>query len=270
MNERILWHLLLNLSGNMQRRGQKVEHIVIVRQSTGCSGHTEITGLREHHILRSEAHFVVLIVVGHSIVEQHRQDVVVVLDFGTRWEWLVAEVSQTARQQLSRTIVGVIELLCTVVQNGRYVRVVVLIVVIERIEENTQTNPAIRGTEHLAGVVTLLGRVPEGQTVGTNAATTGNPEHNVYLPPVEVGALLGPDGTLLAAERWRYSDILRTSDGIATVLPERDGSIFLRQVGRFEGVLVLEPPVDQMGICVRRSGGEQHQQQDPSGGQEKG
>lgn len=107
-----------------------------------------------------------------------------------------------------------IELLRTVVQHGRDVRVVVLVVVIERIEEDTQSDPAVRRAEHFAGVVALLGGVPEGQTVGTDATPAGHSEHNVDLPPVEIGALLGPDGTLLTAERRRYPDVLRTSDGI--------------------------------------------------------
>lgn len=54
-----------------------------------------------------------------------------------------------------------IELLGTVVQNGHDVRIVVLIIIVEWIEEHTQTVPAIRRTKNISVVVSLHRCKPE-------------------------------------------------------------------------------------------------------------
>lgn len=179
-----LW--LLHLTGSMQRRGQKVEHIVIIGQAAGGSRNTKVTVLGQLHSIGAQTHLVVIVVVRHAVVDEHSQHIVVVLDAGTRGEWLVTEVPQTAAEQLRRTIVGVIVLLGAIVQHGTDVRIVVLIVVVEGIEDNGETIPTIGRTKHLAIVVTLLGGVPEGQTIGTNATTSSYTEDNLHIPPIEV------------------------------------------------------------------------------------
>lgn len=180
-----LWWLL-HLTASMQRRGQKVEHIVIVGQAAGGCRNTKVTILGQLHSIGAQTHFVVIVVVRHAVVDEHGQHIVVVLDAGTRGEWLVTEIPETAAEQLRRTIVGMIVLLGAVVQHGANVGIVVLIVIVERIEDNGKTIPTIGRAKHLTIVVTLLGGVPEGQTIGTDATTSSYTEDNLHIPPIEV------------------------------------------------------------------------------------
>lgn len=135
-----------------------------------------------------------------------------------------------------------IEFLGAIVQYGHNIRIVVLVVVVERIEEHTETVPAVRRSKDVAIVVALRRRVPKclhtkmstmrqnsqleclsrwmgsslctNQTVGADASTTGHPEHDLHFPPIEIRHALRPDRALLAAQRRRHPDTLRTGDGI--------------------------------------------------------
>lgn len=53
-----------------------------------------------------------------------------------------------------------IKLFCSIIQYGHNVRIIVFIVVIKRIEEHTKAIPAIRWSEHLAIVITLIACIP--------------------------------------------------------------------------------------------------------------
>ncbi len=59
-----------------------------------------------------------------------------------------------------------------------------LVVVVERVEEDAETVPLVRAAED--GTLEAFGRrEPEGKTVGADAAATGHSELNLYFPPVE-------------------------------------------------------------------------------------
>lgn len=54
-----------------------------------------------------------------------------------------------------------VKLLGAVVQHGHNVRIVVFVVVVERIEKHAQTVPAVRRTEYITVVVALRRGVPK-------------------------------------------------------------------------------------------------------------
>ena len=61
--------------------GDQLQDVVIVSESSGGRGHAEVTVLRQHNVLRTHAHLEVLVVVGHPVVEEKGQGVLVVLYF---------------------------------------------------------------------------------------------------------------------------------------------------------------------------------------------
>ena len=56
------------------------------------------------------------------------------------------KVSQTSSQLLCRTVVLMIKVLGAIVHHSHHVRVVVLVVVVERVEEQTETDPLVTRT----------------------------------------------------------------------------------------------------------------------------
>lgn len=52
------------------------------------------------------------------------------------------------------------------------------------------------------------------QTVGADAATTGDAEPHLHLPPLERHLVLVPDHTLLALQRGSHAHVVRTGDGV--------------------------------------------------------
>lgn len=88
------------------------------------------------------------------------------------------------------------------------------VVIVKRVEEEAQAHPLIGGTIDLAIIVSMLGGVPERQTIGSQAASSCDTKLDFYLPPVKVGLRLGPNGSLLAAQRRCYSNLIGASDGI--------------------------------------------------------
>ena len=58
------------------------------------------------------------------------------------------------------------------------------VVVVERIEEDSETVPPVRAAEDRP-LEALRRREPEGETVGPDSAAAGHPELNLDLPPVE-------------------------------------------------------------------------------------
>lgn len=194
--------------------GEEVVDVVVVGQSTGGGRHPEVAVLRQDDVLGAQTHLVLVRVVVHAAVEEHGQDVVVVLDLGLGRIWFVPEVAQTPGQGLRGAVVVVVEGPLSVVQHGHDVRVVVLVVVVEGVEEEAETDPLVRRTVHVAIVVAVLRGVPEGQAIGSQSATTGDPELDLYLPPVEVRWALRPNGSLLTAQRGGHTHLIGARDGI--------------------------------------------------------
>ena len=71
-----------------------------------------------------------------------------------------------------------------VVQHGHDVGVVVLVVVVERVEEDTQTVPSVRASKNWS-LESLGGRKPESQTVRSYSASASNAELDFHFPPVK-------------------------------------------------------------------------------------
>lgn len=55
-----------------------------------------------------------------------------------------------------------IKILGAIIDHRHNIGVIVFVVIIEGIEDDTETVPAVGGTEHLASVLATLGCVPEG------------------------------------------------------------------------------------------------------------
>lgn len=144
-----------------QRRGQNVINVMIIRQTTSSSRHSKVAVFRQDHVLRPETHLIVVGIVVHAAVEQDGQHVIVILNLRLRWIRLVPEVTQASAQRLTLAIVLVVKVLGAVVHDRHYVRIVVLIVVVERVEEQAQTHPAVRRSIHVTIIITSLGGIPE-------------------------------------------------------------------------------------------------------------
>ena len=122
--------------------------------------------------------------VGKSRNINYRQHIAVVLDPGLDRERLVSEVSQASGQLLSRPVELVVVHLGAVVDHRRDVRIVVLVVVVERVKEDPETVPLVRATEDRS--FKALGRgEPEGQAVGSDPSTTSHSEVDFNLPPIK-------------------------------------------------------------------------------------
>ena len=71
-----------------------------------------------------------------------------------------------------------------VVQHRHDVRIVVLVVVVERVEEDAEAVPLVRAAEDRT-LEAFSRREPEGKAVGADAAAAGHSELNLNFPPVE-------------------------------------------------------------------------------------
>lgn len=70
-----------------------------------------------------------------------------------------------------------IEDLCAVIDNRHDVWIIVLIVIIERVKEDSQTRPKIRATENGAIIESFITRVPECQTICPYPSTSTYSEY---------------------------------------------------------------------------------------------
>ena len=80
--------------------------------------------------------------------KNYRQNIPEVFDSGLNGKRLIAEVSETSGKLLSRSVRLVIVNLVSVVEHGHDVGVVVLVVVVEGVEEDSETVPLIRASEN--------------------------------------------------------------------------------------------------------------------------
>ena len=133
--------------------------MVISQASSGC-GYTKVSVLGQDDILRSHTKLEVLVIVGHSVVDEDCESVLVILDLGTDRERLVAEVPETPGKLLGDAVILVIVDLGPVIVHGRDVGVIVLVVIVEGVKEHAETNPLVIGAIHRA-LHPLSGRVPE-------------------------------------------------------------------------------------------------------------
>ena len=133
---------------------------MVIRQTSSSRGDTEVTILGQDDILRSHTKLKILVIVGHSVVDEDSEGVLVILNLGTDREGLVAEVPETPSQLLSDAVILVIVDLGPVIIHGRDVRVIVLVVIVEGVKEHAETNPLVIGAKH-SSLDPLGSRVPE-------------------------------------------------------------------------------------------------------------
>ena len=133
---------------------------MVIRQTSSSRGDTEVTILGQDDILRSHTKLEILVIVGHSVVDEDSEGVLVILNLGTDRERLVAEVPETPSQLLSDAVILVIVDLGPVIIHGRDVGVIVLVVIVEGVKEHTETNPLVIGAIHRP-LHPLGSRVPE-------------------------------------------------------------------------------------------------------------
>ena len=219
--------------------------VVIVGEPPCSCRNPEVTILRQNHILSPQTHLIILFIVSHPVMEQHRENILVIFNLSPCGEGFVTKISQAAGQKLIAPISSKItlfkskirgylqlmgELLGPVVQHSHDVRVVVFAVVVERVEEEPHPDPHVRRPENIPIIGPLAlcepkclqNRFSAGlgvmqhtyETVGPHAPSSRYTEGDVHLPPVEVYGGLRPDCALLASQTRRNSDIFRAGYGI--------------------------------------------------------
>ncbi len=118
----------------------------------------------------------------------YRQNVSEVFNLGFDRERLVPEISETSGKLLCWSVVLMIVGFGPVVQHRHDVGVVVLVVVVERVEEDTQTIPSV-GASKNRPLESLSWREPESQAVRSNSASASNAELDLHFPPVKGAAI---------------------------------------------------------------------------------
>ena len=133
---------------------------MVISQTSSSGRYTKVSILGQDDILRSYTKLEILVIVGHSVVDEDCEGVLVILNLGTDRERLVAEVPETPSQLLSDAVILVVVDLGPVIIHGRDVGVIVLVIIVEGVEEHTETNPLVIGAIH--GTLHPLGsREPE-------------------------------------------------------------------------------------------------------------
>ena len=133
---------------NVITGGHVPENIVIISQATSGCRDSKVPLLRQNHILSSDTHLEILVVVGHPIVEEDCQSVLEIFNLCFHRERLVPEISQAPGKLLSGPIVLVIKVPGPIIGHGHDIRVVVLVIIVERVKEDPQPNPLIIGPVH--------------------------------------------------------------------------------------------------------------------------
>lgn len=82
--------------------------------------------------------------------------------------------------------------LCAVINDCHNVWIIVFIVIIERVEEYSQTCPQVRAAENGAIVGAFSSCVPKRQAIGSYSSPTTYTKYYVYLPPFKINRLLCP------------------------------------------------------------------------------
>ena len=153
------------------RKDNLLEYIMVICQASSSCRNSKISILWQHYIFRSHTQFKVFVIVWHAIVYEDRECVLVILNLGSHREWFVPEISETSSNLLSDSIILVIINLASIIGHGWDVGVVVFVVIIKGVKENTQTNPHVVATINWT-LHALSCCVPKSQTISSNSTTT--------------------------------------------------------------------------------------------------
>lgn len=85
-----------------------------------------------------------------------------------------------------------IEDLRSIINNRHNVWIIMLIVIVERIKENSKSCPHIRTAENGAVVSAFRSCVPECQAIRSYSSSATYAEYYVYFPPVKICWLFRP------------------------------------------------------------------------------
>lgn len=85
-----------------------------------------------------------------------------------------------------------VENLRSIINDCHNVRIIMLIVIVKRIEEHSQSCPHIRTAEDGAVVGTSLSCIPKRQTIRPYPSSAADTKYYVHLPPIEIYRLLRP------------------------------------------------------------------------------
>lgn len=121
---------------------------MVISQTSSSSGYTKVSIPGQDDILRSHTKLEILVIVGHSVVDEDSEGVLIILNLGTDREGLVAEIPETPSQLLSDAVILMVVDLGPVIIHGRDVGVIVLVVIVEGVKEHSETNPLVIGAIH--------------------------------------------------------------------------------------------------------------------------
>lgn len=121
---------------------------MVISQTSSSSGYTKVSISGQDNILRSHTKLEILVIVGHSVVDEDSEGVLIILNLGTDREGLVAEIPETPSQLLSDAVILMVVDLGPVIIHGRDVGVIVLVVIVEGVKEHSETNPLVIGAIH--------------------------------------------------------------------------------------------------------------------------
>ena len=143
---------------------------MIVSKTSSGGRDSEVSVLWQDDILRSDAELEVLLVVGHSIVYEDCQSVLEIFYLGSDRKRLVPEVPETASELLGGAVVLMVVHLGSVIDHGGDVGIIMFVVVVKRVKEDSETDPLIVGAVDWT-FNPLRSGVPEGKTISSYSSS---------------------------------------------------------------------------------------------------
>lgn len=138
-----------------------------------------------------------------------------------------------------------IEWLGSIVQYSHNIGIIVFVIIIEGIKEDSKTIPTVWWAENISIVIAFTACIPYGlpfrvwndyskasltcyfisenektqimpthKSVSSNTSTARYSEYNLDCPPIEWRLFFRPNGTLLTLQRWCNTNTFRTGNSI--------------------------------------------------------
>ena len=143
---------------------------MIVSKTSSGGRDSEVSVLWQDNILRSDAELEVLLVIGHSIVYEDCQSVLEIFYLGSDRKRLVPEVPETASELLGGAVILMVVHLGSVIDHGGDVGIIMFVVVVKRVKEDSETDPLIVGAVDWT-FDPLRSGVPEGETISSYSSS---------------------------------------------------------------------------------------------------
>ena len=143
---------------------------MIVSKTSSGGRDSEVSVLWQDDILRSDAELEVLLVIGHSIVYEDCQSVLEIFYLGSDRKRLVPEVPETASELLGGAVILMVVHLGSVIDHGGDIGIIMFVVVVKRVKEDSETDPLIVGAVDWT-FNPLRSGVPEGKTISSYSSS---------------------------------------------------------------------------------------------------